>query len=109
MNAESKVFLVFLGERANIQTRPREMNPLVRAEDAADHDAALDLVFAYLQSFELDLAVAEDLAVALRPADGRLARAHLEQQRRRRQLVLAARRNGPRIAATIAARARPRA
>ncbi|HET9437456.1 MAG TPA: hypothetical protein VFO64_04585 [Gaiellaceae bacterium] len=27
----------------------------------------------------------------------------------RRQLVLAARRNGPRIAATIAARARPRA
>src|SRR5690606_37800442 len=39
---------------------------------------------------DLELAVAEDLAVALRPADRLLAGAHLELQRRRRQLVLAA-------------------
>src|SRR4029079_4254444 len=39
---------------------------------------------------ELDLAVAEDLAVALRPAEAFFERAHLEEQRRGRQLVLTA-------------------
>ncbi len=41
------------------------MNALLRAEDAADDDAALDFVLADLQRFELDLAVAEQDRVAL--------------------------------------------
>src|SRR6185503_19109132 len=39
---------------------------------------------------ELDLAVAENLSVALRPSDGLLAGLDLEQQHRRGQLVFAA-------------------
>jgi len=39
---------------------------------------------------DLDLAVAEDLAVALRPADGFFARLHFEEQRCCGQLVLSA-------------------
>ena len=42
----------------------RKVNPLVGAEDAADDDAALDLMLADLQRLQLDLAVAEQDRIA---------------------------------------------
>ena len=49
------------------------MNTLVRAENAADDDAAFDFVLADLQRFQLDLAVAEQDRIAFfdRPGQAR--------------------------------------
>ena len=41
------------------------MNALVRAENAADDDAAFDLVIAHLERFQFDLAVAEQDRIAI--------------------------------------------
>ena len=58
-DAEGEVLLVAGGERAYVQARLWEVDSLVGAEDAADDDAAPDLVPADLHGFQFDLTVAQ--------------------------------------------------
>ena len=57
-DAEGEVFLIFIGEGADVEARARKMNSLMRAENAAHHDAAFDLIVGDLHSLQFDLAVA---------------------------------------------------
>ena len=63
-DAKRQVFFVFGGQGANVERAARKVNAFVRTQDAADDDAALDVVLADLQRFELDLAVAEQDRIA---------------------------------------------